>query len=634
MFEGWLSYAGVELVNNARTSVYSRSLGIGALGCYDCCDSLAGFLGDQSYQDVCADPAPWYDPAVAASGRFGGFYGLEVTGTGRSTAKRTPAELITEGSVIGSARHTAREVTFSLLAAARDDAALSYGLSWLATMLDGAPCTPCGGGDDACMLAYCPCTDGDPTAQPLRNLFHVGLLEMDEAHSFSRLSSGAMIARTSFTLVAGIPHLFWPPIQLHSPALQLAAGPHGVIRRAAPRQHPGTRLASDVCIPEGQCLQDPTCPSPPPPAPPPAAADDCDCAQLPTLTVTVVFTGTGNTAGSSVDAQVSVSSGDPRVVRVAVTGSPSGAHDLVTGTSAEQVWAGVPAGDLQAVITDLRTGLAGHVVIARTGGQVIPAPQAKTLTVAADLAPISLTATVTLTGAHQLVATVTAADAQPGRLVQIVGGAAGPTSVVVNTGQAVLSPVLTPADLPYPLSLTFVDVASGEAAALAPVVTAPGGIWQVAPAQISWTVPYWFTQAVSLPAALLPDSAQRVLVIDISTGTLAMRCLQVDWYANPGDLPCEEVIGDACTTCATFQIGFVPAGARLQIDGRTRTAVVDCPGAGGLADATASMRTPDGTPYDWPVLDCASSMCVRVSAAQRAPDALIQIFAAAREAAA
>lgn len=637
MFEGWLTFAGVELVNNERTMTYSRALAITDLGCYDCCGTLASYLGDLPYAGVCADPAPWFDPAVPASGRFAGFYGLAVSGLSRSTGRRQPVDLIAGGAAIGGIRGGQREMTWSVLAAAAGDDALSYGMSWLAGMLRGSMCAGGCGGDAACLMAYCPCTDGSagPGSDPMRNMFNVGLLEMDEPHSHRILSGASMLAQVDFTLVAGVPYVFWPPVALHEPALALAAGPHGMVARTPPRQPREVTLA-DLCLDTSECMADPLCPDPAPPPPPPVptpADEDCDCVQLPTVKCTVVFTGGGSAGMWWVDASASVASGDPRLLRVTVEGNPGGTMDVVTGATAVRVWNGAAAGSLKTVIADVGSATTVNTALARAGGALTPAPQSKTLYAPVAVAPLDLTAVVSLTAAHELVATVTSpGSGAAGRQVRVAGGALGVKQVAVNAGQAALSGVLAVGALPYTAALTFTDIASGERVSLAPQVSAPAGVWQVAPAQISWSVPFWFTRLVELPAALIPESAQRALVIDIWTGSLPIRCLQVEWYVNAAGRPCPDVVGDACSLCASFQIGYIPAGASLVIDGRTQTATVDCPGAGaGLTDATASMRTPTGAPYSWPTFDCALPMCVRVSATQRAEDAVFTIMATGRE---
>lgn len=638
MFEGWLSFAGVELVNNARTKVYAQDLGLTALGGYDCCESLAGYLGDRPYAQVCADPAPWWDEAVAASGRFAGFYGLGVTGMGRSTATRSPVELLADGAAIGAMRRRGREFTWRVLAVAADDAALSYGTSWLAGMLRGSTCTAGCGGEQACVLAHCPCTDGSP-AEPARNMFHVGLLEMDEPTSLRQLNSGALIEERTFTLLAGIPHLYSPPIELHEPQQGLPAGPHGFIPRPPPRQLPrgGMRIADgqDVCAPLGDCLDDPACPMPDPPPIAPAPADDCDCAALPTVTLTIYFNGAPlpapNQAQSQVTASVVVSHGPARMVRVQAGGSPLGPVDILSGSAAQPVWTGAAAANLTVNVTDLITGVNAVTTVTRTAGTVTPAQQTKQLVVAGEITPVTYTATVHITVDKRLITTIASADSPPGRLIQVTGGALGEQVFPFDTGQGLLSAPLVAGQLPYTLNLAYSDVASGDEVTLAPTVTAPGGVWQVAPKTVSWQAPYWYARTVEIPASLIADAAQRVLIVEVYTGSRPMRCLQVEWFTNPLGAPCEELTADLCAQCATFQIGYLPAGTRISIDGRTRTAVVDCPGVAGAADATAFLRTPDGTPYTWPVFDCAVPMCVRLSATDRADDALLSAWAAALE---
>lgn len=232
----WLMFAGTEIINAARTAAYAGRAGI-AVSCSGCAE-LAASLGDEPYRDPVSDDAPWYDPNVVESKDFHGLVGIEFTGASDGTMDRQVTEYLGDGGVLGASRHASREIGVKALMFASTKAALSYGMSWLATALEGSACAHGCAGDELCVYASCPtrpslptddddCTGSgiwDPTWDPItggpngpggdqlqRTLYDVGLTEGPSLESETTLSSG-YVAEVSFTLAAGNPWWWRRPV--------------------------------------------------------------------------------------------------------------------------------------------------------------------------------------------------------------------------------------------------------------------------------------------------------------------------------------------------------------------------------------------------------------------------------------
>lgn len=236
-YEGYLCYAGTEIINNARASAYSTGL-VGIR-----CDGgawLPASLGDEPYTNPADDQAPWWDEAVPESRYFLGVAGLSVTGAADSTASSDWTDLVLDGAMPGPIRRDAREVSFRVLLVGVDAAALSYGMSWLAAALIGDTCgrdnqllmyaaapapepVMAGGGCDAtgpelrARLARSQWADepekrGD---QLERMLYRCQLLDPPTTATVTRLGS-VVLAEVDFTIKAGVAWWFRRPVVVAS----------------------------------------------------------------------------------------------------------------------------------------------------------------------------------------------------------------------------------------------------------------------------------------------------------------------------------------------------------------------------------------------------------------------------------
>ncbi len=274
MYSGYLALAGNEIVNNARASAYATSLGITTLGCQPC-STLRRAVWDDPYSTPEADDAPWFDPAEPSSREFAGFVGLDVTGLSRSSATRALTPLADNGAILGPVRRSHREIQVDVLAMAKTECALTYGISWLSSALRGRVCDTGCGGDTLCFFTCCPeCPPWDSIADPTdpcidlstqsyRYLHNVGLLSAEQPTQVRRISGG-WIGQITYTLAAGDPFIYREPI-----LMALGPRPDQIMPNYTDPGVPAT------CSEATDCLRDPSCPAPPAPVLPPPPIDAC-----------------------------------------------------------------------------------------------------------------------------------------------------------------------------------------------------------------------------------------------------------------------------------------------------------------------------------------------------------------------
>lgn len=157
----------VELVNNARTLAYiarptvPRPAGSWMINETAACDqhSCAEFNeADYTWPaDWDGNPAPWADPAIAASGEF---FGLLLDG-GSMTLEAGWSSRRRGGSVFDRQSYTPRLLTITGTIISSSNRGTAYGEEWLVRQLLGKNCAPGRRGVfDARVLKHCP----DPAA--------------------------------------------------------------------------------------------------------------------------------------------------------------------------------------------------------------------------------------------------------------------------------------------------------------------------------------------------------------------------------------------------------------------------------------------------------------------------------------
>jgi len=270
VFDGWLSFGGNEIINNARVWAYNNALAITNLKCGPC-PTLVRAVKDQPYTTPEADDAPWYDPAVPESAGFAGAFGLRIAGMSNGVSAQQLSELPGGGAQLGPLRRSPKEIAVDVVLLAKTDCALSYGFAWLAAALRGVQCGASCTGQQLCFFTCCPpdCPlpdEGEPDTcgdAQYRTLLDCGVISPPVERS-RRKVPGGWLAEVSFGFSSGNPFIWRDPILL-------ATGPTGGTQ--LPNYNdPGVPAA---CIETADCVRDPLCPAPLAPLLPPPVLDLC-----------------------------------------------------------------------------------------------------------------------------------------------------------------------------------------------------------------------------------------------------------------------------------------------------------------------------------------------------------------------
>lgn len=320
MFEGYLQLGGNEIINDARTYGYTRSVDcpIGWLQCGPC-DGLIELLEDDPYDIVNIEHAPWYDPRNPATWRFYGAYGLSMENMTDSTRTASVTEGILDGGVVGRVRREVREVRIRAMLIAEGDDALEEGLSWLKAALDPESCGTHGdacGSADVCFYTACPeprRTGDDPesieeweerTDALLRKLH--GVTAISGPLVEQKLHRGDVYAYiVEFTLAAATPWVFSDtrPIEITPqtpvvvqdvafnlapyPSAEVASGTVTVATNHSPNPSVETNVTGWVTAQDGTAIA---------PATIAAASRSTELAAVGTASAKTTFTATGASA--------------------------------------------------------------------------------------------------------------------------------------------------------------------------------------------------------------------------------------------------------------------------------------------------------------------------------------------------
>lgn len=210
MYEKYLAFGGVEIINGARVAAYLKAF---APKLDITCDAegLHTALGHGAYVSPAADGAPWYQDQRPATGRFYGLFPEKMTGAEDSTREVPVTELAGDGAVHTKSRYAAREIRFVATAFAADEEAMDEGLAWLRDVLAADGCGT-GGGGIGCTGHVARLFTAHPstTAEALSMQRSFYKAETTEApRVMQRLNMKSAVAwRVEFTLTAGRPWAF------------------------------------------------------------------------------------------------------------------------------------------------------------------------------------------------------------------------------------------------------------------------------------------------------------------------------------------------------------------------------------------------------------------------------------------
>lgn len=103
----------------------------------------------------------------------------------------------------------------------------------------------------------------------------------------------------------------------------------------------------------------------------------------------------------------------------------------------------------------------------------------------------------------------------------------------------------------------------------------------------------------AIPADSFGEFFEGVPVIEIFSGSTALRSTTIRFYSNPLGSPCCDV-ADPCFECDSIRIRYIPPLSTLTIDGQTRKVTLQGPGMGAPVNADSLTVTP----FSWPILQC------------------------------
>lgn len=245
-----MAFDGTEIINSMRLAAYigNATCQVGPLRICMPCPELIYEVSNPPFHDPVSDAAPWYDPAVPVSAEFMGIGGIDIEGLWMQ-----PSEVV-NGVIV-------RDMSIRVVLAGRSEAAVSYGLAWLAMALTGSYC-PTGScvGGQMCVAVACPTT---LAPDPVRTLVDVFALEKPEVVTIWA-DSGFTFWEVEFVMRARNSGLF------QDAAIQLAFNV-----ATATRETINLLEAYEGCGEVTPCATDPECPRPLVPEVPQAPIDAC-----------------------------------------------------------------------------------------------------------------------------------------------------------------------------------------------------------------------------------------------------------------------------------------------------------------------------------------------------------------------
>jgi hypothetical protein len=181
MYDGYLNFGGIELVNSERVAAYVENgiapAGLEVMPCTGSCEDFHEAVGHDPYTSPILDQPPWYDPDNPDSFDFAGLVVLDLSGVNGSTKTVQVVERLGDGGMPVRGRAASRTMAVSALAVARTACGLEAGLAWLTAALH-PPCSEsavCGGsplrGFSCCPSPFCATQDPD---RPLAHVVHTG----------------------------------------------------------------------------------------------------------------------------------------------------------------------------------------------------------------------------------------------------------------------------------------------------------------------------------------------------------------------------------------------------------------------------------------------------------------------------
>lgn len=139
---------------------------------------------------------------------------------------------------------------------------------------------------------------------------------------------------------------------------------------------------------------------------------------------------------------------------------------------------------------------------------------------------------------------------------------------------------------------------------------------------------------LTVPTSALASAFDTVPVITVEAGAQPLRNLIVRFHNNPYGVPCDRLPElNPCRTCGDLVVPFVPAGGRLELDGRTQRAMITCRNPRtGTSKWIPPVYGRPGLTAEWPKITCETGICVEVFTADTVgSDTMIRLELVARQ---
>jgi hypothetical protein len=141
MFEGYLEYGGVEVVNSRRVSDLALSDGVAWIMGPTYPELETSISTDSGFDLSDPTQAPWYDAnRTDLSTRFYGVYGLSVTAAYDSVKTTPVTQNAGDGGVLGASRKGTKSIVVKATLLALGADAMEFGRAWLQSVLDLGNC--------------------------------------------------------------------------------------------------------------------------------------------------------------------------------------------------------------------------------------------------------------------------------------------------------------------------------------------------------------------------------------------------------------------------------------------------------------------------------------------------------------
>lgn len=140
-----------------------------------------------------------------------------------------------------------------------------------------------------------------------------------------------------------------------------------------------------------------------------------------------------------------------------------------------------------------------------------------------------------------------------------------------------------------------------------------------------------YQSCFDIPANTFPSTTDGTLIIEIYSGDLPMRNIEVRVWQNPMDLAPSDL--PDCDVCSSLAISYIAPNSTLTIDGTTKSATISCPGGTSVRANPYIATTTGSSNFAYPnFAGCGEQYTVCITAAAPVSElATLNVVAVAKE---